>query len=496
VNHKSRKKTLIISGAAFVIILAIPFFISGISSSSSSAQNPLVKRLQHFTQRLSMSKSERIVDRREWQWKQAITMWKDYPFTGIGVGAFPIEISNYNLKTSMETPVDNAWNQYLHWLSETGIVGIVFWLWFYISFIGIVIKGIKSKGLSALNPSVISVISVLAALQFLYIFGAHLQAPEVSVAAAVFSSFLLMFFYDTNLKRSKIKKADIVVLLIVAILIFIAQGHNSLNSLSYDSIHKRYKLPYDFGFYNVERWNDQFDYKWTQKFSGQKIIIPKNKKIILLNIATIDPNTSEQNPKNITVKLNGKYLDTLEINNPDWHNYQIYTFSASTKLSELTFECDKTWQPPNETPPRQLGFALGTNIVFTNAFSRESQGLSNWHEDNSLGKIIRYRWTGKRSALNINIPSNGIFKVMLRSPVDLKFYKRPIHVTIKLNNRVLGTIELPKNKKEWHTATYTANRSFRGGKGLFTISVDKLSTMRVKNSVKRIKVGAALAIDK
>ncbi len=495
-NHKSRKKTLIISGAAFVIILAVPFFISGIGTSSSSSQNPLLNRLQHYTQKLNLSKSERIVDRREWQWKQAVTMWKDYPLTGIGVGAFPIEISNYNLKTSMETPVDNAWNQYLHWLSETGIVGVVFWLWFYVSFIGIIIKRVKSNGLSILNASVISVFSVLAALQFLFIFGAHLQAPEVSVAVAVFSSFLLVFFRDTDLKRTDIKNIDLLILIVVAALIFIAQGHNTLNSLSYNSIHKRYKLPYDFGFYNVEKWDNRFDYKWTQKFSGQKITVPKNKKVILLKIAAINPNTSEQNPKNITVKLNGKYLDTLKINNPDWHDYQIYTFSTSAKLSELTFECDKTWQPPNETPPRQLGFALATNIVFTNVFSRESQGLSNWHEDNDSGKIIRWRWTGKRSALNIDIPSNGVFKVMLRSPIDLKFYKKPIHVTIKLNNRSLGTIELPNNKKEWHISTFTANKNTRGKKGLLTISVDKLSTIRVKNSVKHIKVGVALAIDK
>jgi len=85
---------------------------------------------------------------------------------------------------------------------------------------------------------------------------------------------------------------------------------------------------------------------------------------------------------------------------------------------------------------------------------------------------------------------------MLRSPIDLKFYKKPIHVTIKLDNKSLDTIELPNNKKEWHVSTYTANKNSHGGKGLLTISVDKLSTIRVKNSVKRIKVGVALAIDK
>ena len=496
VNHNSRKKTLIISGAAFIIILAAPFFITGTNSSTATAKNPLVNRLQQFTQRLTLSKSARIVDRREWQWKQAVTMWKDYPFTGIGVGSFPIEISNYNLKTSMETPVDNAWNQYLHWLSETGIAGILFWLWFYAAFVIYIIKNVRKKSLSDLNTSVIAVFSALLVLHFLYIFGAHLQAPEVSVCTAVFSSFLLAFFFEPGLRKKEIKRQDMLILLIVAALIFIAQGHNVLNSLSYDSVHKRYNLPYDFGFYKTEKWDNQFDYKWTQKFVGQKISVPKNKKVMLLKIAAINPNISEQNPKNITVKLNGNYLDSLKVITPDWTDYEIYIFAAPPKISELTFECDKTWQPPNETPPRQLGFALATNIVFTNVFTRESQGLSEWHEDDYSGKIIRYRWTDKRSAININIPSNGIFKVMLRSPVNLKFYQKPVSVTVNLNSKRLRTIKLPENNKEWHTFTFTADRTLRGKKGLLTISVNRLSTMRIKNSVKRVKRGVALAIDK
>ena len=494
-SHKSRKKTLMISAVVFIFIISIPIFTTSIANSPSSAGNPLLNRLQRYAQHLSFSKSKSVVDRREWQWKQAITMWKDYPLTGIGVGAFSTEISNYNLKTSMETPIDNAWNQYLHWLSETGIFGVLFWIWFYSTFIRAVIKGIKKEGTATLSSPVIAVMSVLSTIQFLYIFGAHLQAPEVSVCVAVFSAFLLAFFTDNKIDIHKIKHGDKLVLIIVAVLIFAVQGHEALGALSYNSIHKRYHLPYNFGFYNVESWNNQFDYKWTQKFAGEKIKIPKGNKVLLLKIAAIKPDTSEQNPKNIIIKLNGKYLDSLKIDTPDWRDYEIYTFDSSAKQAELTFECDKTWQPLNEVPPRQLGFALATNIIFTNVFSRESQGLSDWKEDNSSGKLIRYRETGKRAAMNINIPEHGVFKVLLRSPINLKFYQKPIHVTIELNNLLLDSVTLPQNNKEWLTRTFTANAGMRGKKGLLTITVDKFSTIRVKNSIKRIKVGTCLAID-
>lgn len=493
-NKKSRKKIILIAGAVLIVLLAGTFFVSSAGNRAAPSDNPLLVRLQKYTQRLSLKKSERIVDRREWQWKQAIAMWKDYPFTGIGVGAFPIEVANYNLKTMTETPVDNAWNQYLHWLSETGIAGVFFWAWFYFAFISVVYKGIKKEKNAALTPQVIAVASSIIVLQLLFIFGAHLQAAEVSVAAAVFSSFLLINFYSEKAKN-KTKRIDIIILIITASVIFINLFHNSLTDLSYDSVQKRYNLPYDFGFYRGEKWAGQFDYKWSQKFAGKKITVPKDMKIILLKIAAINPKTSAENPLNIVVKIDGEYLDTLKIDNPDWHTYQIFIYKKYEKPAVLSFETDKIWQPPNENPPRKLGFALADNIIFTNCFKREAQGLSDWKKEISDGKNIDFRWTGKRAALNLFIRKNAKLKIKLRAPASLKFYQKPIKVTLKINDNIIDTYTLPDSDAEWLTQTINVNKNLCDKNALLTFEVSRMSDIRVKNSVKRIKVGAALAIE-
>ncbi|HEV2178172.1 MAG TPA: O-antigen ligase family protein [Terriglobia bacterium] len=56
-------------------------------------------------------------------WKDALSMIRDYPWTGVGLGAFEIAFRHY--QTSLVTFfVDHAHNDYIELLSETGAVGL------------------------------------------------------------------------------------------------------------------------------------------------------------------------------------------------------------------------------------------------------------------------------------------------------------------------------------------------------------------------------------
>jgi hypothetical protein len=58
-------------------------------------------------------------------WRQALNMFKDYPLTGVGLGAFIIELPNYYEKTNSEIRhVDYSGNYYLQILSELGLIGL------------------------------------------------------------------------------------------------------------------------------------------------------------------------------------------------------------------------------------------------------------------------------------------------------------------------------------------------------------------------------------
>ena len=77
-----------------------------------------------------------ISNNRYLYWEQANRMFIDYPITGIGQGAYIIELPNYFVKnrTGIET-MDFSGNYYLQILSELGIVGIIFIVFIYDIFI-------------------------------------------------------------------------------------------------------------------------------------------------------------------------------------------------------------------------------------------------------------------------------------------------------------------------------------------------------------------------
>ena len=54
-------------------------------------------------------------------------------------------------------------------------------------------------------------------------------------------------------------------------------------------------------------------------------------------------------------------------------------------------------------------------------------------------------------------------------------------------------IELPRDPAQWRWEKLTVPRDLRGTPGILSISVSRLSRVRFKGTVRRVKVGAALA---
>lgn len=65
-------------------------------------------------------------------WWQAINMFLDYPISGVGIGQYYIEISNYNAESEVGGVVDITNNYYLQILSELGIIPLLIILWFFV----------------------------------------------------------------------------------------------------------------------------------------------------------------------------------------------------------------------------------------------------------------------------------------------------------------------------------------------------------------------------
>lgn len=475
------------AGGAGLVLCGIAAFVVLVGE-GEGVETPVTRRLQGFYERVRSGTSISLVDRREVQWKQAWEMWRDYPVTGVGLGAFPIEVPNRYRQAQREAPVDNAWNQYLQWLAELGFVGFGLWLWW----IGSYVRAARAQVKRWRWEEWVAAATLLIFL-LLCLFGAHLQAAEVACLAGVYAGMLLGGWETAGGESFEITKQDVATLACGVAIVVISQVHYATVLLSYDAQRERVALPTGFGFYHVEDWQGQFTYQWGQRYAGREITVPTQARVMVLRMAAFDPDISPARPKRVNVRVNGVLMDTLLITDNLWREYEVYVYNTPAGKAELSLECDRVWRPPHEVPPRSLGVALATEVKWQNELVREAQGLSEWFEDTMTTPPVRYRWTGKRAAMMATVGSNGMLKVRLRAPTRAPFYRDPVRVRLWFNNEQMSQLVLPRSADQWVEQVAVRNMVFAGQRGILSVEASRLSRVRIKGSVRPRYVGVAVA---
>lgn len=85
-------------------------------------------------------------------WKAHLAMFKDHPLMGIGLNMSEKHIHTYHMKVNGEPGLmSHAHNNIIQVLSSTGILGLIFFLWFMIKILVDGIKGIKTSDENTLN---------------------------------------------------------------------------------------------------------------------------------------------------------------------------------------------------------------------------------------------------------------------------------------------------------------------------------------------------------
>lgn len=450
---------------------------------------PLVRRLQGFATRLQSGAGTSVVDRREVQWQQAVAMARRYPVTGVGVGAFAIELPNLHREAVTETPIDNAWNQYLQWLAELGIVGLGLWIWWIGAYVGAVGCGQARQR----NRNDAVALLTLAVFAVLCMVGAHLQAAEVACGVAVLCGLALAGARPGGGVTRGVMRSDVVTLGCIVVLMCISQAHYAARLLARAEQQRRYGLPKEFGWYHTEDWYGQFTYQWAQRYAGRMVMVPERERVMVLRLAAFDPDISPEWPKRVNVRINGVLMDTLAVTDNRWNEYEVYVYDTATGAAELTLECDRVWRPPHETPPRALGVAVATEIGWRAELRREGQGLSEWYEDSAHTPAVAYRWTGARAARMMTVGTNGIIRLRVRTPVTVSFYRDAPRVIVRFNNAYVSEFALPRRADEWREETVMKDAGRAGQRGILSVHVSRLSRVRMKGSVRRRLVGMGLA---
>ncbi|MCX7004595.1 MAG: hypothetical protein NTV22_15160, partial [bacterium] len=271
-----------------------------------------------------------------------------------------------------------------------------------------------------------------------------------------------------------------------------SQIDTACGPLSRAALQRRFGMPREFGLYRPETWQQTFHYQWTQRYAGKQITVPNNATVMTLHLAGLHPDISPDKPVRVRCWLNAQYLDTIVLTDPNWTAHSMYVYTTPAGVAQLALEVTPTWQPTNEVPPRTLGVALADEITWDNDLRREGQNLSAWFEDRQGSNVTAARWTEQRAARFITGGTQGCVIVRLRAAADTPFYRLSPTVTLRFNGTLLQEISLPRSHTEW-LATTNCQEVLRATRGILSLETSRLSTVRMPGSVRRTRVGVALA---
>ncbi len=346
------------------------FFISQMDTQKGSSERfSTLKRLGISGERGLFSY---LIYSRNHLWKSGILMMKDYPLTGVGMGAYIIELANYAHKhgISIKTP-ESAENYFIQIGAELGIIGLFLFLWIIWEILKRIKRqysGIKDK--SRVNFLIIGMICGIAV--YLINIQAHTYIGSYEVKYTFWLLTGLLFClsrvegnsekYEKRTGFGRKYKAFGAVLIILY-----GGGHlwNSAHSLSLAARTEAFGIKQEFGFYPWEETEEGRKFRWMGGSGGMTLEM----KMPEMTISLLASHPEIQSkPVRVKIYLVKNFfrekilLDELNLNQNLW---KTYTYSLPEEAGNeifLLFKVSRTWNPLKRkgiADPRNLGVAVG-----------------------------------------------------------------------------------------------------------------------------------------
>jgi len=360
----SLKKAL--SFGAIVFLIAVV----ALSVLLSSKNSIVYKRFDEL--RISYKEGgldKALAERSASQWKIAAKMIKDYPFSGVGTGAFIIELPNYAETENIPLrTTDSAENYFFQIGSELGLIGLLFVLWIF----WLIIKQIRTGFNTHLSQGKWKFMQIgisCGIVSMFIIFLVHTFIGSYELKYTFWLLVALLFVMnkgETEPKRRLYLSQKFKIFSLALILIFSGlQLWNSTRSLSLKNQTKQYDFVQNFGFYPMEKTQDGREFQWT-KWCGGKTINIKN-PVLEIPIHASHPDIDE-NPVSIKIYLiknlfeEKRLLDEVILTDNAWKTFEYRIPEDVDQQVILLFKVSRTWNPLKTfgtSDPRNLGIAVG-----------------------------------------------------------------------------------------------------------------------------------------
>jgi len=328
-----------------------------------------------------------ISSERFFLWDQSLEMFKDYPNSGVGVGAYVIELPDYYIKNYGEVKiVDFAGNYYLQVLSELGIPGLFLILFIFYTIIRKVFtyfrrpKRTKKESdhdwlLTGLYISFISMVVIL----FL---GPHTNFNEIQLTFWLVAGLIITYIAikervqedKSGCKLSRIlenknngkNRFDIAQRISVMVIILIFSTSlltSSFTSLSINVKQDIFEWGNSYGFYRVETADDR-SYRWTSIDASE--VIEKQGRIMIVTLRAGNPDIYEDD---IFVRfyIDNSLVKIVKLKDNNWHDIMMNIPDTDRKKMTFTVSVSRSWIPKEwkvTADSRELGVMIG-EIRFT-----------------------------------------------------------------------------------------------------------------------------------
>ncbi|MBO7543524.1 O-antigen ligase family protein [bacterium] len=469
-RFRSKKPTLVqIVGAAGIVMLFLIFLVASPRLKlDTNSRNPVVARIARQLRRLERDKGMTLTDRRELQWKQAWRIWKEYPIGGVGLGAFPLEVVNYNREAGDETPMDNPWNQYLTWGAELGFAGAAVFVWLIVL---IFLKAFKSEK----DKLFLLFSAMLLSFMVISFFGTHLNAPE----AAALTAFVLAVFMSL-LKEGSNEPLRFRSLLVAALFFVVfnaVYAYGVFGKLGGEERRERFDLPSDFGLYKKETWiGGGFNYRWSAPKGGMLISVPENERVLKLRLAAI-----RETQVAVTFWYDGEMLDTIILKEPGWQEIKLNIFPWLSDKALLCFAVSSPFKPEGES--RELGLAFACDYEFTDEYMRQAQGIVGV-ENTEHGRLVIIRnglsWQPSEMSTKVHLD----FEMILSKPLEAKHQDYSLY----LGSKLLEDFSLPFDGK-----THTLEIALpEGDRSALSLRAKKLLPYKPQGGKETLGMGARI----
>lgn len=302
-------------------------------------------------------------------WTSACFMTKDYPLTGVGIGAYIVELPNYLQSRGIPfSNADSAENYLFQVISELGLIGILLIFWAVFEILKQIRKSWRESESEAKNRFLL--IGILAGLTSFFVnFLFHTYIGSFEVKYTFWVLMALVFAWSQNHEHDQrsvrfgrgFKKAAIILPL------FFGTVHlwNSAHSLSIGDQTEKFGWNQNYGLYGLEKDDVGRVFQWTKKTAA--ISIENHGSLLVLPMIASHPDL-DQNPVEVKVFLGNhdfrkaKLLKEITFKRKEWIDCEIAYPEAAAKKILLIFETSRTWQPSRylKVPDRrELAVGLG-----------------------------------------------------------------------------------------------------------------------------------------